>query len=232
MLHSSTSPSSPSPPISPPPHPFSTLSPCFSVARSLDQLHFLTLKPQLSHSTSLQLYSWLYAFFSSLCSSSYFLDNSLTFSGLLPDHFFIWARHPLQVVLSPPNVSSTLCPLLLQPCFFPTPSSASEDLSWGLRCIYIYVKSSKKSLSNWFMQYHIFGFPFKNTHMISNDKSHDPKTTRRFFLVWFLRLLKEDQSLYVTLSLRTCPQGRPLLPRRAPALPGEDAVTRPTLRYL
>jgi len=37
-------------------------------------------------------------------------------------------------------------------------------------------------------------------------------------------LLKEDQSLYVTLSLRTCPQGRPLLPRRAPALPGEDVV--------
>ena len=170
MLHSSTSPYSPSPPISPPPHPFPTLSPCFLVARSLDQLHFLTLNLQLSHSTSLQLYSWLYAFFSSLCSSPYFRDNSLTFSGLLPDLFFIWARHPLQVALSPPNISNTLCPLLPQHCFFPTPSSTSEDLSWGLWCIYmyiyIYVKSSKKSLSNWFMQYYIW-FPFqKHTHDI------------------------------------------------------------------
>eukprot|EP00438_Fugacium_kawagutii_P002942 Skav221754 [mRNA] locus=scaffold2018:204969:210811:+ [translate_table: standard] len=31
-------------------------------------------------------------------------------------------------------------------------------------------------------------------------------------------LLKEDQSLYVILSLRTCPQGRPLLPCASPSL--------------
>ena len=127
---------------------------------------FLTLNPQLSHSTSLQLYSWLYAFFSSLCSSSYFRDNSLTFSGLLPDHFFIWARHPLQVVLSPPNVSSTLCPLLLQPCFFPTSSTASEDLSWGLRCIYICKVKQKVFVKLIYAILYIW-FPFqKHTHDI------------------------------------------------------------------
>ena len=54
------------------------------------------------------------------CSSPYFRDNFLTFSGLLPAHFFLWARHPLQVALSPLNIPSTLCPLHLQHCFFST----------------------------------------------------------------------------------------------------------------
>ncbi len=110
---------SPSPPISHPPPPFTTPSLCFLVLKCLNQLHFLT-----SH-VSLPLYSWLYAFFSSLCSPD-LCDNSLTFAGLLPAHFFLWARHPLQVALSPLNISNTWCPLHLQHCFLSTCSTTIE----------------------------------------------------------------------------------------------------------
>ena len=121
----SSLPPSPPPSISPPPLSFSTPSLCFLVSKCLNQLHFLTLHLQTSHSTytSLLLNSWLYAFFSSLCSSLYFRDNSLTFSGLLSAHFFLRARHPLQVALSPLNISNALCPLHFQHCFFSTSST-------------------------------------------------------------------------------------------------------------
>ena len=109
--------------ISPPPLPFSTPSLCFLVSTCLNQLHFLTLHLHASHSTSLWLYSWLYTLFSSLCSSPYFRDNSLTFSGLFSAHFFLWARHTLQVAFSPLNISNTLCPPHLQHCFFSTSST-------------------------------------------------------------------------------------------------------------
>ncbi len=42
------------------------------------------------------------------------------FSGLFPVHFFLGARHSLQVPFSPLNISNTLCLVHLQHCFFPT----------------------------------------------------------------------------------------------------------------
>ena len=104
----------PSPPISPPPPPFSSPSLCFFSPRmsELNQFYFLTLHPQLSHSYSLLLYSWLHDFFLPYIPHHIFHDNSITFSGLLPAHFILWARHPLQVALSPQSISNTLCTAL------------------------------------------------------------------------------------------------------------------------
>ena len=56
-------PPGPCHPYLPQPPPFSTPSLCFLVPKCLNQLHFLTLHPQLSHPTSLLLYSWFYASF-------------------------------------------------------------------------------------------------------------------------------------------------------------------------
>ena len=120
MMVSSTSPS-PWPPISPPQPPFSTTSPCFLIPKCLNQLHFTTFALYFPPIVFL-----IVSFFSSLCSSPYFRDNSLTnVCGLLPAHFFLWARHPLQVALSPLNISNTLCPLHFQHCF----STSSTTIS-------------------------------------------------------------------------------------------------------
>ena len=92
---------SPSPRTSPLHPPFSTLSPSFWVPKCLNQLHFLSLHPHTPQSTSLRLYSGLYAFFlPDDLFHIYLSDNSLTLSGLLPAPFFLWARHPLQVAFS------------------------------------------------------------------------------------------------------------------------------------
>ena len=88
MFNLSSLPAQHQHPYPPPPPPFPTPSLCFLVSKCLNQLHFLTLHLHTSHSTSLLLYSWLYAFFSSLCSSPYFRDNSLRFYGFLSAHFF------------------------------------------------------------------------------------------------------------------------------------------------
>ena len=59
------------------------------------RMHVVTLHPHTSHSTSL----WL------------FPRQLPNFSGLLSAHYFLWARHPLQVAFSPPDISNTFCPL-------------------------------------------------------------------------------------------------------------------------
>ena len=104
-------PPSPPPSISPPPLSCSTPSLCFLVSKCHNQLHFLTWH---LHTTP---FSPPYVL------PPYFRDNSLTFSGLLFAHVFLWARHPLQVALSPLNISNTLCPLHFQHCFFSTSST-------------------------------------------------------------------------------------------------------------
>ncbi len=43
-------------------------------------------------------------------------------SVLFSARFSLWARHPLQVALSPRNISNLLCLLRLQYCFFSTSS--------------------------------------------------------------------------------------------------------------
>ncbi len=131
MMVNSTSPSCPftlATHISPTPSigPFSTPSLCPLVSKRHNQLHFLTLHPQLSHPTSLLLYSWYFLIVFLLFFLMFFnifpwqLPN---FSGLLPAHFFLRARHPLQVALSTLNMSNTLCLLHLQHCFFSTSST-------------------------------------------------------------------------------------------------------------
>ena len=76
-----------SPPISPPPPPFSTPSLCFLVPKCLNQLHFLTLHPQLSHSTYILDCMPSFLLYVLHISSPYLRDNSLTFLGYYPPIF-------------------------------------------------------------------------------------------------------------------------------------------------
>ena len=104
------------PPSFPSPPPLSTTFLCFSLLTCLAHLFFLTLHPQTAQSTSIWLYPFFFSSISSLRSSWYFCHNSLTFSGLFPAHFSLWAGQPLRVALFPLNISNPLCPL---PSFFP-----------------------------------------------------------------------------------------------------------------
>ena len=111
------------PPIFPSPPPRSTPFLCFSVLTCLAHLFFFTLHSHTSQCTSIWLYTFFFSLISSLCSAWYVCHNSLTFSGLFPAHFSLWARQPLHVALFPLNMSNPLCPLHLQHCFFPTSST-------------------------------------------------------------------------------------------------------------
>ena len=111
------------PPSFPSPPPLSTTFLCFSLLTCLAHLFFLTLHPQTAQSTSIWLYTFFFSSISSLRSSWYFCHNSLTFSGLFPAHFSLWARQPLHVALFPLNISNNLCPLHFQHCFFSTSSN-------------------------------------------------------------------------------------------------------------
>ena len=67
---------------------------------------------------SIWLYSFFFAFISSLFSAQYFCHASLTLSGFLSPHLFRWARHTSQVAFSPVNPSKTLKHPHFRHCFF------------------------------------------------------------------------------------------------------------------
>ena len=107
------------PPTFPSPPPRSTPFLCFSVLTCLAHLFFFTLHSHTSQSTSIWLYTFFFSLISSLCSAWSVCHNSLTFSGLFPAHFSLWARQPLHVALFPLNIFQSLMPSTFATLFLP-----------------------------------------------------------------------------------------------------------------
>ena len=126
MMVSSTSPCSFATHITPTPSIFKPIPMLFSPRMSeLNQFYFLTLHPQLSHSYSLLLYSWLHDFF--------FLIFLTIFPWQLHNFFWVITR-PFYPMSKASITSSIISPkyfqhfmhgsLHLQHCLFSTSSTA------------------------------------------------------------------------------------------------------------
>ena len=130
---SSTSPShsppiSPPPPLSAPPPPSNIPSLCFLVPKCLNQLHFVTLHPQLLHFTSLLLYSWLCLLFF-LMFFTIFPWQLPNFSWVITRSFFPMSKASITSSIFPPKHFQHLMPSTFTAFFYHIITTGNSILS-------------------------------------------------------------------------------------------------------